>query len=134
MCTLFISNFAHGLFRPECRYNSSEHPIPFHKAQDLGKVPKKLAGGPAPDLEEAYVSLFRRSPAQRIINVDYVMYRQIDDMIEDVSDDESKTKADSEDPTKDSLIKASKKKKATIKKSWLPSRIFNVSRPQVPLR
>lgn len=31
-----------------------EHPIPFHKAQDLGKVPKKLAGGPAPDIEEAY--------------------------------------------------------------------------------
>ena len=36
------------------RYNSSEHPIAFHKALDLGKVPKKLAGGPAPDLEEAY--------------------------------------------------------------------------------
>jgi hypothetical protein len=34
------------------RYNSQDHPIPFHKAQDLGKVPKKLAGGPAPDLEE----------------------------------------------------------------------------------
>lgn len=77
------------------KYNSSEHPIPFHKAQDLGKVPKKLAGGPAPDLEEAY----------------------IDDVVEDASDDESKTKGDAEDPTKDSLIKASKKKKATIKKS-----------------
>ncbi|KDR74292.1 hypothetical protein GALMADRAFT_71171, partial [Galerina marginata CBS 339.88] len=38
------------------KYNSTEHPIPFHKAQDLGKVPKKLAGGPAPDLEEAYAS------------------------------------------------------------------------------
>jgi replication factor C subunit 1 len=37
------------------RYNASEHPIPFHRAQDLGKIPKKLAGGPAPDLEEAYV-------------------------------------------------------------------------------
>lgn len=36
------------------KYNSQDHPIPFHKAQDLGKVPKKLAGGPAPDLEEAY--------------------------------------------------------------------------------
>lgn len=36
------------------RYNSQDHPIPFHKAQDLGKVPKKLAGGPAPDLEEAF--------------------------------------------------------------------------------
>ena len=36
------------------KYNSQDHPIPFHKAQDLGKVPKKLAGGPAPDLEEAF--------------------------------------------------------------------------------
>jgi replication factor C subunit 1 len=24
------------------RYNASEHPIPFHKAQDLGKAQKKL--------------------------------------------------------------------------------------------
>ena len=38
------------------RYNSREHPIPFHKAIDLGKPPKKLTGQQAPDLEEAYVS------------------------------------------------------------------------------
>lgn len=37
-----------------CRYNASEHPIPFYKAIDLGKAPKKLAGGPMPDLEEAF--------------------------------------------------------------------------------
>lgn len=36
------------------RYNSRKHPVPFHKAQDLGKVPKKLAAETAPDLEEAY--------------------------------------------------------------------------------
>ncbi|PFH45686.1 hypothetical protein AMATHDRAFT_158196 [Amanita thiersii Skay4041] len=36
------------------KYNSMEHPIAFHKALDLGKVPKKLAAGAAPDLEEAY--------------------------------------------------------------------------------
>jgi replication factor C subunit 1 len=36
------------------KYNTRDHPIPFHKAQDLGKVPKKLAAGPAPDLEEAF--------------------------------------------------------------------------------
>ena len=36
------------------RYNSREHPVPFHKAQDLGKLPKKLTAEPAPDLEEAY--------------------------------------------------------------------------------
>ena len=36
------------------KYNSREHPIPFHRAQDLGKVPKALAAaGPLPDLEEA---------------------------------------------------------------------------------
>jgi replication factor C subunit 1 len=45
------------------KYNSRDHPIPFHKAQDLGKVPKKLPGGPAPDLEEAFdVSL---APVQK---------------------------------------------------------------------
>ena len=37
------------------RYNSSkDHPVPFHKAQDLGKLPKQIAAEPAPDLEEAY--------------------------------------------------------------------------------
>ncbi|KAJ8597848.1 RFC1-domain-containing protein, partial [Rhizopogon salebrosus TDB-379] len=36
------------------RYNSTDHPIPFHKATDLGKVPKKLGGGPAPDLEDIF--------------------------------------------------------------------------------
>jgi len=36
------------------KYNAKEHPIPFHKSQDLGKVPKKIAGEPAPDLEEAF--------------------------------------------------------------------------------
>jgi len=36
------------------RYNSRVHPVPFHKAQDLGKLPRKLAAEPAPDLEEAY--------------------------------------------------------------------------------
>jgi hypothetical protein len=38
------------------RYNSRDHPIPFHKAIDLGKPPKKLTGQQAPDIEEAYVS------------------------------------------------------------------------------
>ncbi|PPQ72055.1 LOW QUALITY PROTEIN: hypothetical protein CVT26_006737 [Gymnopilus dilepis] len=75
------------------RYNSTDHPIPFHKAQDLGKVPKKLAGGPAPDLEEAYV----------------------DDVIEEGSDDDTK-KEDTDDVTKDSLIKAPKKKAAGKKR------------------
>jgi len=70
------------------KYNAKEHPIPFHKASDLGKVPKKLSGGTAPDLEEAYV----------------------DDEIEDASDDEAKGK-DPNDITKDSLIKFAKKKK-----------------------
>lgn len=36
------------------RYNSRDHPVPFHKGQDLGKLPKKLTAEPAPDLEEAY--------------------------------------------------------------------------------
>jgi len=36
------------------KFNSSEHPIPFHKAHEFGKVPKKLPGGPAPDIEDAF--------------------------------------------------------------------------------
>jgi hypothetical protein len=31
-----------------------DHPIAFHKSADLGKVPKKLAAEPLPDLEEAF--------------------------------------------------------------------------------
>lgn len=72
------------------KYNAMEHPIPFHKAQDLGKVPKKLAGGPAPDIEEAY---------------------EADDIADEASDEESKNKDDSDDISKDSLIKAPKRKK-----------------------
>ena len=47
------------------RYNTREHPVAFHKAEALGKAPKKLAAaGPAPDLEEAFdvriISCLRR--------------------------------------------------------------------------
>ncbi|OJA19955.1 hypothetical protein AZE42_03718 [Rhizopogon vesiculosus] len=48
------------------KYNSTDHPIPFHKATDLGKIPKKLAGGPAPDLEDVF---------------------ELDDEVVDISDD-----------------------------------------------
>ena len=43
------------------RYNSADHPVAFHKAVDLGRVPKRLAAaGPVPDLEEAFeVSLMQ---------------------------------------------------------------------------
>ncbi|KAH7916645.1 replication factor RFC1 C terminal domain-containing protein [Hygrophoropsis aurantiaca] len=69
------------------KYNASEHPIPFHKAQDLGKAPKKLAGGPAPDLEEAF---------------------DLDEEVPDVSDDEKKPTDD--DLSGDKLIVKPKKK------------------------
>ena len=43
------------------KYNAAEHPIAFHRAQDLGKAPKRIAGaGPGPDLEEAYDVRLRR--------------------------------------------------------------------------
>ncbi|KAI0254199.1 replication factor RFC1 C terminal domain-containing protein [Lactifluus subvellereus] len=72
------------------KYNARDHPIPFHKAQDLGKAPKKLAGGPAPDLEEAF---------------------DVDDAVED-ADDEKKGD-DPDDIKHDRLIQeASGKKKA----------------------
>ncbi|KAG2014211.1 purine nucleotide binding protein [Coprinopsis cinerea AmutBmut pab1-1] len=77
------------------KYNATEHPIPFHKATDLGKAPKKLAGGPAPDLEEVF---------------------EVDDEIPDASDSEEGKGDDSDDLTKDSLIKVPKKKKVPAAK------------------
>jgi len=77
------------------KYNASEHPIPFYKATDLGKVPKKLAGGPMPDLEEAF---------------------DVDDEIPDASDDEAK-KGDEDNISGDKLISTSKPKKALAGKS-----------------
>ncbi|KAH0839521.1 putative replication factor C, large subunit [Lanmaoa asiatica] len=72
------------------KYNAREHPIPFYKAMDMGKAPKKLAGGPAPDLEEAF---------------------DVDDEIPEASDDENKKGAE-DDITGDKLISTSKPKKA----------------------
>ncbi|KAH9963263.1 DNA replication factor C large subunit [Russula dissimulans] len=76
------------------KYNTRDHPIPFHKAQDLGRVPKKIAGGPAPDLEEAF---------------------DVDDVVDD-PDDEKKVD-DADDIKHDSLIQeAGAGKKATATK------------------
>lgn len=53
----------------DCRYNSSDHPIPFHKATDLGKAPKKLAVEQVPDLEEAFdVSLYAPFPIRVLMS------------------------------------------------------------------
>ncbi|KAF8185193.1 purine nucleotide binding protein [Pholiota molesta] len=93
------------------KYNSTEHPIPFHKAEDLGKMAKRLPGGPAPDLEEAYVSIlfgiFARDSNSNTT--------QVDDIVEELSDDDSNK--DAEDVTKDKLIKEAKKRKAPAAKA-----------------
>ncbi|KAI0075412.1 DNA replication factor C, large subunit [Panus rudis PR-1116 ss-1] len=83
------------------RYNAKDHPIAFHKAEDLGKAVKKLASaGPVPDLEEAL---------------------DVDEEVEDVGEEPEKTSDD--DLSGDSLIKAPKtgkggpgKAKATVGK------------------
>lgn len=36
------------------RYNAMDHPIAFHKADDLSKAPRKLVAEQLPDLEEAF--------------------------------------------------------------------------------
>ncbi|KAF7433765.1 hypothetical protein PC9H_005730 [Pleurotus ostreatus] len=73
------------------KYNAAEHPIPFHKAFDLGKVPKKLAAsGPAPDIEDAF---------------------DLDDEVAEASDDDKEDKS-ADDITKDKLVKVAKKKKS----------------------
>ncbi|KAG6849470.1 hypothetical protein H0H93_008197 [Arthromyces matolae] len=73
------------------KYNSLEHPIPFHKGQDMGKS-RKLGTTPLPDLEEVY---------------------DFDDAVDDLSDDDKKKKGQ-DDVTGDKLIQLSKKK-ATMK-------------------
>ncbi|KAI0054114.1 DNA replication factor C large subunit [Auriscalpium vulgare] len=75
------------------KYNASEHPVPFHKAQDLGKIPKKLAGGPAPDLEEAFEAE--------------------DEGMEDADDD--KKSVDPDDIKNDKLVRQGGGKKASAK-------------------
>ena len=85
------------------RYNSTEHSIPFHKAQDLGKVPKKLAAGPAPDLEEAFDVSLKDS----IRSSDSTYPQQMDDIIDDASDDEKKNP---DDISNDKLIQQTKRK------------------------
>ncbi|KAG2116771.1 replication factor RFC1 C terminal domain-containing protein [Suillus discolor] len=70
-------------------YNSTDHPIPFHKARDLRKVPKKLLGGPAPDLEDVF---------------------DLDDEVVDVSDDEKKKVKDEDEVAADKLFQTSKPK------------------------
>ncbi|KII83418.1 hypothetical protein PLICRDRAFT_148179 [Plicaturopsis crispa FD-325 SS-3] len=76
------------------KYNAQEHPIPFYKAEDLGKAPKKLAGGPAPDLEDAF---------------------DVEEDVGDASDDEKASKK-ADDISNDKLIKAAKKKKPAAAK------------------
>ncbi|KAF8645376.1 hypothetical protein AX16_007878 [Volvariella volvacea WC 439] len=74
------------------KYNSMEHPIPFHRAEDLGKAAKRLPGGPAPDVEDAF---------------------EADDIPEEASDDEnSPSGKDDNDVLGDKLIQAPKKKKS----------------------
>ncbi|KAF9793271.1 replication factor RFC1 C terminal domain-containing protein, partial [Thelephora terrestris] len=81
------------------KYNSREHPVPFHKGQDLGKLPKKLAAEPAPDLEEAYDN---------------------DDDIPDDDDDDKKKQVD--ELAGDKLIKTGKPKASTATKSSAKSK------------
>ena len=87
------------------RYYAGEHPVPFHKAQEFGKAPKKLSGGPAPDLEDVFdVRDLFLCPMIQILT----FQRQLEDDVEeevDVKDDEG-----SEDVSKDSLIKEAKGK------------------------
>ncbi|KAG6885025.1 hypothetical protein C0993_006441 [Termitomyces sp. T159_Od127] len=77
------------------KYNGSEHPIPFHKGQNIGK-PKKLAMEPLPDLEDVY---------------------DLDEANEEASDDESQKNSTKilDDVSADKLIQVSKKRKTSMK-------------------
>ncbi|THH17585.1 hypothetical protein EW146_g3254 [Bondarzewia mesenterica] len=78
------------------KYNAREHPIAFHR-QELGKVPKKLAGGPAPDLEEAFEA--------------------DEDVGDDLEEDNNKKGRDPNNIANDSLIHMGKTKTAPVKSS-----------------
>jgi replication factor C subunit 1 len=84
-------------------YNASDHPIAFHKAADLGKAPKKLAGGPAPDLEEVFDV---RSILARRCQADHKQ------MEEDIEEEKEEKPADP--ISKDKLLKESKPKGAGV--------------------
>ncbi|EIW81766.1 DNA replication factor C, large subunit [Coniophora puteana RWD-64-598 SS2] len=90
------------------KYNSSEHPIPFHKATDLGKVPKRLPGGPAPDLEEAF---------------------DADDEVPPDSDDEKKSK-DEDDISGDKLIQQAGAKGKGKAKAKAPAKVTSEDKPK----
>jgi len=101
------------------RYNNTEHPIPFHKATDLGKVPKKFAGGPAPDLEDIFdvsISWMSIAPHQ------HLHLFQLDDEVVDVSDDEKKNVKDEDEVAADKLIQASKPRFQKVKTTTIKGR------------
>ena len=93
------------------RYNSKDHPVPFHRGQDLGKLPKKLAAEPAPDLEEAYeVGEWLNATSAR-----FNFKNQNDDDIPDDDDEDRKKPVD--EVSADKLIKPVKPKASAAAKS-----------------
>ncbi|KAF8905772.1 hypothetical protein CPB84DRAFT_1844773 [Gymnopilus junonius] len=96
--------------RDDALYNSADCPIPFHKAQDLRKVPKKLASEPGPEL------VCRRTPVCSLkgpsAGIIIIEEAYIDDAIGHALDDDTKKEdTDTDDMVKDSTIKAPKPKK-----------------------
>lgn len=87
------------------RYNAAEHPVAFHKAQDFGKAPKKIAGEAAPDLEDVFdVSLIVFRSFFKVLHA-----AQLDEEVEE--EPEPKADAGDDDVAHDSLIKAGGKGK-----------------------
>ena len=77
----------------------------------MGKAPKKIAGGPTPDLEEAYEV---RSPCGPcLVDLTVLMFFQVDEIAEDMSEEDEKKEKNQDDLSGDKLIQASKKKKVT---------------------
>ncbi|KAG8986678.1 hypothetical protein FRB90_003852 [Tulasnella sp. 427] len=75
------------------KYNTTDHPVAFHKATLFGTKAKTIAAGPAPDVEDAY---------------------DVEDETLAVEAEENDDE-DNEDISKDKLIKESKPKKTTGK-------------------
>lgn len=89
-----------------------DHPIAFHKSTDLGKVPKKLAAAPIPDLEEAFDVCSISDPL-------VLLKKLTDDSQLDEPEDEKEDKKP-KDPTgiaDDKLLMVGGKSKAKTKSS-----------------
>lgn len=97
----FLIRYAYALCGCVLRFNKRTHPIPYHKASDLGKAPKKMAAGPAPDLDDVV-----EVSARLHVRAEHELTAVLTKVDEEVPDeDEGKEVEEDDDLSKDKLVK-----------------------------